>query len=364
MNKLTKTLMAGVALLAATCVFAIPKGPCDTKKDICCEDIKPGPFAFSYARDLGLACPRDFYIHADYLLMTAHQGGMEFALLDTNTWAYNISPGEVCGFGNSDKRWDWHSGVKVGLGFFLNHDAWNIDAEWMWLHIKENCSYSTTGNDYYVPLMGGGAWQSDPNTAKQASAKWKCEYNTVDFKLAHPYHISRYLVASPHFGLRMAWLDQNLLFRYSGTYTYPTIDGLRVKGTNDFWGVGTRAGFDSEWLLGSGVSLFGKVAAALLYGKFDTNETDNLSTDDAYHLETSHKFYRIIPNMNINVGLSWGKFFSKRKYLVSAKIGYEFHYWWNMNQWAKFYDDDPNAYNKVAGDLALGGLDFGLQVDF
>ena len=66
-NKLFVALVA--TLLAATTAYAIPKGPCDKPKDVCCEEPAPGPFAFNYPKDVGLSCPRDFYLYADFLIM-------------------------------------------------------------------------------------------------------------------------------------------------------------------------------------------------------------------------------------------------------------------------------------------------------
>ncbi len=63
-----------VALTASTSLYAIPKGPCEAKApDVCCDEPKPGPFAFAYPTDMGLSCPRDFYVHVDGLLMQANK---------------------------------------------------------------------------------------------------------------------------------------------------------------------------------------------------------------------------------------------------------------------------------------------------
>ncbi len=78
---LSKLLTASLAAAAmANGVYAIPKGPCDKPVDVCCEEPKPGPFAFAYPKDLNLACPKDFYIYGQAMAFQAKQDGLEFAI--------------------------------------------------------------------------------------------------------------------------------------------------------------------------------------------------------------------------------------------------------------------------------------------
>ena len=46
-----------LGFILAFSAYAIPKDPCEPK-DTCCEEPAPGPYAFSYPKDLGLVCPR------------------------------------------------------------------------------------------------------------------------------------------------------------------------------------------------------------------------------------------------------------------------------------------------------------------
>src|SRR3990167_7533131 len=73
-----------VAVLATTSLYAIPKGPCDQKapENLCCEEPKPGPFGFAFPVDMGVSCPRDFYIHVDGLAFQAKQDGMDIGIYD------------------------------------------------------------------------------------------------------------------------------------------------------------------------------------------------------------------------------------------------------------------------------------------
>ena len=67
-----KLLMSSVVgLLASTSIYAAERG-LGNKRDVCPDDMKPGPFAFTYAKDIGLACPSDFYAFGEYLLISSY----------------------------------------------------------------------------------------------------------------------------------------------------------------------------------------------------------------------------------------------------------------------------------------------------
>ena len=75
-NLLSKVLFSLAAVLFASTAIAIPKDPC-APKDVCCEEPAPGPFAFAYPKDVGLSCPRDFYIHGEFMWMKPTEEGLE-----------------------------------------------------------------------------------------------------------------------------------------------------------------------------------------------------------------------------------------------------------------------------------------------
>jgi hypothetical protein len=380
----SKILMASVAaLLAATFVSAgLPKGNCPQPKDICCDDAKPGPFAFSYAKDIGLACPRDFYFHADFLAMQPMEQGLDYAIRNDSTTVNNlVQGGDVIGFSDDHSNsWGWDLGFKIGIGAFLNHDAWKLDAEWMWLHVHEKSSLNLpagTNNEWLIPLWLPANVQS-VLTGKNNSADWQALYNTVDVSLGHPYHISRYLVADPFIGLRFGFIEQDYIVRYSRAYTAyagdtsAAVESINVTNDNDYWGVGARAGLNTEWNLGAGVKLFGKFAASLLYGKFNVKQkTDLTTTNDA---QADHEFYQILPNMDLAIGAAYGTFLSKRKYLMTISVAYEFHHWWQQNNMRQFNTKTANVgattlftgYSTpvARGDFSLGGLDVAVRFDF
>lgn len=356
--------------MTATSLNAIPRGPCEPPPPpICCEEPKPGPFAFAYPYDMNLACPRDFYFHVDGLAMQLKEDGMAWAIEDSITPSTSnaITGGSVVGWTNDHRDWEYNWGVRVGAGFYLDHDAWNLDFDWTWVNISDykKRSASTSGG-VLIPLwaVGNGAGNVDAPVnllSGSLSSVWDGDYNTVDLKLAKPYHVSRYLVLSPHFGVRGGWITQHFSVDYSGA---SSANRFVHHGKNDFWGVGARSGLNSSWIFGKGFNLFGNFAASLLYGKFDIEQRlTTPGTNIGFTIEDDH--FMNVPNMEMEIGFTWGHYFDCNRYHVSLSAAYEFHYWWDQLNLRKFYGAGPFYPNDVVsrGDLSLSGFSLSLQFD-
>ena len=366
------------AVLATTGLNAIPRDPCEPPPPpVCCEEPRPGPFAFAYPFDMDLNCPRDFYLRVDGLAFQAKEDGLEFAIRDTSTVAAStpITGGEVIGFSSDDNDYDYNPGIRVAFGFFLDHDAWNLDFAWTWLNLT-NYSREHIGTSLgaLLPLQALGIGTPLVNIGETASSRWDAHYNTIDVKLAKPYYVSRYLVLSPHFGARGGWIDQHIGVDYSGQTSAP--NRTIAKAENDFWGIGARAGLDSDWILGKGWCLFGQVAASMLFGKFEIDQSYNLpgSAADGYTID--YDFYQNVPNFEMALGIGWGKYFNKKRNHVSVRVAYEFQEWWDQLNIRKFHSGSIGLPTTTAagtgiydndvvsrGNFTLNGFSLRVQFD-
>ncbi|MBN1914340.1 MAG: hypothetical protein JW769_00420 [Parachlamydiales bacterium] len=354
-NMFSRIAVTSVALLATAFAYAIPKEPCDKQEPVCCEKPASGPYAFSYMKDKGLSCPSDVYINGDFLWMMATEQGLDYAVEHTSGNA--LSDGELHGFSAPNESWDWQPGARVTIGAFTQDKEWNLEASWTYLHIKEDGATHDATNTL------SAIWLPDLNEYNYASARWKSHYNTIDLKLAKPYHLNRYFTMNPFIAIRGAWIEQDYLARYSTDGHSASID---MVADNDYYGFGLRGGAVAEWIFTKNFNLFGQIAASLLYGKFDVDqrsvgETVGL-TSAAYKIH--QEFYDVSPNMDLTLGAIWGTYFNKNKYKISAKIAYEFHQWWDQNNMRKVLPNTGQIDTISRGDLALNGFAFGLLFDF
>nr|NGX36413.1 hypothetical protein [Candidatus Anoxychlamydiales bacterium] len=298
--------------------------------------------------------------HGEYLLIKPSEEGLEYAMDQNATGgAFPLQVGKVKGFSTGSDEWDWRSGFRVGFGFYAMHDQWNVSADWTYFRIKSDSDVSNGGSGVLLPLW----W---PPTGinlniPHASSRWSGDYNTMDIMLGKPYHVSRYYISNPMFGIRAGWIDQDYHIRY---YLNNIERNVWLK--NDFWGVGLRGYYEGTFLLGSGWSLYGKAGFSLLFGKFDiSQESDTTVVSPSVQYKTEDSFYSVQPNSELGFGFSWAKFFHNNQYQVSLKVGYEFHHWWDQNQARRFFDADPVANDTVSrGDLSFNGFMFGLNFEF
>jgi hypothetical protein len=365
-------LMCSVAaLLAATSAFALPKGS-DGKPEGGCEDTKSGPYAFNYAKDIGLSAPSDFFVYGEFLWLKAQEEGLEYAISQTSTTslggaAFPLQGGNVLGFSNGTHDWDWNPGFRVGFGYYMNHDAWCVNAYWTYIRIKNDKNSTKPSNGVLLPLWMPAYlnFAGDDTACSHASERWTGKFNTLDIMMGKPFHPSRFFILQPFFGIRAAWIDQDIIARYTLS------DTVKMIAKNDFWGVGLRGGFESEYLMGCGWNLFGHLSTSMLYGKFDTSQQLGYGTYGNYELDQD--FYKNNPNLEMKLGISWGQFFAKNTYHVSLKVAYEFHQWFKQNQLRRFLDGGAantpetaaiSSNMPVNGDLSFNGFSFRLQFDF
>lgn len=363
--KKSKIFMFVATLFLATYTFAIPKGPCESKKEICCDKATPGPFAFAYPKDIGLSCPHDLTFYADFLWMQAKEDGLEYAITQTDGIAndFPLKGGDLVGYSTDDHSWDWNYGVRVGFSFLLDHDAWCINAEWTYIRIKEDSdSHLISGAGVFLPFFLPPSLTLSGSNHLDVSQRWTGNYNSINIALGKPYHISRYVIFSPFFGIRATWVEQHKTSRYSGAFS--TGSDLEEKGKNDFWGIGATAGVLSEWLLGAGWQLFGNLGASLLYSHFDVDQEVYAGGDVYTSIERD--FYSNVPTMDIQMGIRWNYKFGKDQYRFGLKAAYEFHHLWGMNRFRRFVDPTAPSSNVDLGsrDLSFTGFSFGLLFDF
>src|SRR5579862_8772532 len=93
----------------------------------------PDPFSFqssSYYTKGGL----HFFMYGDVLYLKANEEGLEFAgIMDAPasffTLNSSIEPAANTSF--RSVNFDWNLGFRVGTGWHIHHDCWDLFAEWM-----------------------------------------------------------------------------------------------------------------------------------------------------------------------------------------------------------------------------------------
>ncbi len=298
---------------------------------------------------------------------------MEFAIEDSSDGDQPSNPityGKMIGFSGKNSDWDFNPGMRAGFGFYLDHDAWTVDFNWTWVNITNyKHGDAATSSSGLIPLWVLGSSTPvgpiSPNLfGPHASSVWKAHYNTLDLGLGKPYHVSRYVIFNPHFGIRTGWIDQHFSVDYGGAESGS--NRTIHHGDNDFWGVGLRGGLNTDWIVGKGWNLFANFSASMLSGKFEVHQNLILPGNlDGFNL--NYDSYQNVPNMELAVGLAWNKYFDKNKYRIGMRLAYEFIEWWDQLNMRKFFSggNGQNYANDTVsrGNFSLNGFSLRLQID-
>ena len=333
------------------------------------EFTPKGPFGFSPPDTLNLACPnRNFYFHLDGLALQAKQDGMAFAVRNT----HSITPivgGNVMGFSSDHGDWEFNPGIRAGIGYFLNHDHWNVNFDWTWINITNYKHPTVPQGSVLIPLWLTGASSGVGIDSLSLSAVWKSEYNVLDVHFAKPYSISRHFSLQPHLGIRTAWIDQHFSVRYNGTFE--NVSPLIHHAQNNFWGIGTRVGMDTDWLIGkNGLFFFGNVSASILFGQFDIAQELNFKgAVDGF--DFTQRSFQNIPNVELALGFGWETYLVKKQYHLSLRLAYEFQEWFDQLHLRRFWagaggvDGNGTFPNEAVtrNNLTLNGFSLRFQFD-
>ena len=174
------------------------------------------------------------------LLWTAHLDGLQYAIQNTeaaNLAATQVSLNHSSPFYNADllhpkSKWDY--GYRLGLGYDLTHDGWDLYAGWTHLrttatqHVEIDLQlvphriyalYTAvvpgTENALGVSDLRTTAITVNP-TADSLDTRWKLHFDLIDLELGREFYTSRYLTLRPHIGLRGASVRQKYDIDYMG----------------------------------------------------------------------------------------------------------------------------------------------------
>ena len=361
-------------------------------------------------------CGYGVYLFCDPLFLRSEEDGLEYAITGTYdletpgaaTFKLNIYDGET-----HAPSFDWEFGFRVGIGYFLPYDGWDISSNYMRLHEKTSDRLYRDGDpnvNHFAFSGGTGEFISpfwiaqlfyDPGVMNYAKAAWRLNIDVIDLKLGREFFIGRHLAIKPHIGLRNGWVNQNYDLDFLA-YNYPTSPtqisrDIQIKMKNNFWGIGYNLGANTRWFLGKGISLFGNGSLSVLEGQFHIKYklhdykpvitqqiigttvggaavlNTSLPFDDTY--ETTKKIHAFMPMLDLALGIRWDKSFYEDKYCFALQLGYEYSLFFGQNRFMNHqYDftlitvnpqenNGPNFFTD-RGNLTLSGVSASIAFTF
>jgi len=323
-----------------------------------------------------------FEITGAFLWWKAEQPDLPYAFVNTNSANQNSGYVDYIDF-------KWRPGFRLGIGWDTDYDGWNLNANWTWFrnHSESNVHAVTTpeatGFNLLVDSRGVHAPQQfaftndsthvvDPTDISFALAKasWTMQLNMIDLQLGKSYLVSPKIALGPFIGVRGGWITRHLAQLYDVT---PYADALlKQRLETSYWGVGPRLGLDSDWKLGAGFELFGNMATSLLFGEsydestkaeFDIASTGEIiSTAPFFDVSRKSSKTRVVPTLQMILGLGWNKCFNDNKCFVDLRAGWEVNYFWQLQNFLNIFGNQ--AKYTFPSNLDLSGLTLSARFGF
>ncbi len=287
----------------------------------------------------------NLFVIGEWIYWQANETGLSYAIENPD---FDITSDVLMGTGSTlQPKFDWHSGVRLGLGYNLPHDDWDIQFLWTWYEDQaKNAQASSSENPTILPtFIHPNVYNSESIAAcLSANADLFLHLNMLDLDIAKQFKVSKSLSIKPTIGIRTAWLNQHYNIGYNDLFDKTAEIALEEYSTsiqNNFWGIGILGGFESEWGIKWGLSLFGNCDISLLYGFFDNSYTESFITPSGIggvviSEENSFRAGRAIADLQL--GVRWTSPSIKDRVKLVLQAGWEQHMFFSQNQIPRFVD--------------------------
>ncbi|MBS0619903.1 MAG: hypothetical protein JSS61_00380 [Verrucomicrobia bacterium] len=304
--------------------------------------------------------------YADMLYWTATSDGWNVGIVDHAP--SSTTPTRSARVKEIDPKWEF--GWRVGLGWDLSYDGWDLDLNWTHFGDKasENVHIDPSKKTFFPSRSLPSALM---NTASGAKSSWHLHFDTLDFSFGRAFQVDKSFSIRPSMGLRAARIQQSLKVNYENVVSLlnqqlglpSPIPTLHVYEDNDFWGLGILAGLDTRWVLCKHFNLYADAMGSLLWGDFDQSNKTHSESQTFVHMKDDYQAIR--GNLDLAAGFLWDWYLAKRRVYLALNVGYEYHIWFNQNQFDTF--DNVLAggnFYKEASNLSLTGLVLGMRLKF
>lgn len=304
-------------------------------------------------------CCNRYWVDIDYLYWNATQSNMTYAIIVDD-------PGTLGSIETLNQKTNWSSGFRLGAGTCLPCCG---ETHFSWTRFHNSAKGSNhqsflVANQILAPDIGvivGGDGEGGP-----AASRWNLNFDMFDWDFGFTLYDSCACSIHPILGVKGLRLNQRQLITYDNFRDTNNNERVNasVTQTNNSWGIGPKAGFESIIKLGCKFRLVGSFAASTLYGGRHTSATTSITETG---VTTTHDFRdrrnRLSPQLEFFLGIDWSTCLCEC-YPLDLRVGYETQYFWNT--WRVQNSVIQNFFVTHAGfgDLMLHGLTARLTVGF
>lgn len=292
----------------------------------------------------------DVSVSLEATYLRPSRSNMDFAI-ESPTTSFTQTQGKVVSVNP-----DYTPGGRLGLNWAKGSGN-DIGLQFTWLDASDNASAGVPADGLLIGTRLHPNSIIDESKPTSASAAYDFKHYAVDLSVGQRISVGKNLNLRLFGGLRYASLDQDFEVFYKDSVTGRTVN---ISDRNNFDGIGSRLGFEGDWDIGDGFSIFTEASGSLLVGNLEQKYLDvgydGISTTNT-RVDIEERFEnRVVPVVEGRVGITYhAKLASARR--LSVSLGYEWQNWYNVVSVVRFSDDvDRQVMSTDTTDIGLGGF--------
>jgi hypothetical protein len=286
-------------------------------------------------------CRPGLIVAADLLYIQPKRGGLDFAIADPNTDDNVQGPVQSI-------ELESNAGVRGSIGY-RTVSGWEI--AFTYTHFDTDADWSVTepaGGQLWLTRSAPGSFNNDADTAFATAG---LDYDLFDLEAGYTIHPAQCLPVRLFGGFRGATIEETFGVRYAGG----TVVGERIQHqSTQVDAYGLRAGAETQWQLGYGLSVFGRAAGSVLMGDFSiTDIEDERDFAGQGDVAVTYHYSDVVPVLDAAAGVSW------QTGRMTWQLGYEMTAFFNLDQRVNFTGAETinrGQMTNVGNDLGLEGM--------
>lgn len=274
------------------------------------------------------------YITGSFIYWKAAADYLDYAYLDNTSSSDPNSYLNIIFLGKDiEPDFEYKPGFKVGLGYKINRDNWDVFGQYTRFHQKTDSSVSSGNNQHihaiWLNFVNFLVLGEDLGAFRKADSSWKTNFDIIDAEIGRSFFCGKYLTLRPSLGLRNLWLHQSFNLIYTSLNNSVIVTSFNKANS---WGIGPRFALKNDWNIGCNFKIIGDFALAILHVNdrilisqhnpmFPIAEPHS-PTDTIFSNE--NKLSCVKPIMDLSLGLGWGKAFFCNKSFLDLRLSYDY----------------------------------------
>ncbi len=305
------------------------------------------------------------YLTGDFLWWKAQENGLDYVILTDDPTQTDTPETQTI----KHPQFAYDMGFRVGLGYNIPHDSWDLFVEWTRFHTLVS-SHTFTKTSWYGLFTPWSSFEDVSETAfAHGQSHWKLDVDIIDGEVGRAYYVGKWLSLRPSLGLRTVWIKQHDSMR-NDTFLGDIIWKDTIHLVNDYSGIGPKASLETTWDLIWGFNLYGSGTLSLLYGEFEIRRHEDVDYYSGSLLPSqkrnSHDDFHLVRAMaDLQIGLGWDITFMHDKFHFGIRACWEQMIFFGQNQLNRL--GNPNFQGSTIsnlGDLSFQGGTLTARIDF